>query len=245
VQPIDPRMRARRDAVTREAGRRRLRRLPVAGAVLALTGLAAGVVLSPLVDVDDVVVTGAGSRSTEVRAAADVDAGSALLLVDTGAVEERVEALAWVSGVDVSRELPGTLRVSVRVRPPVAFAPRPDGTVALVDAAGVVIGTGTTPPGGLPALVVTDPPPAAGLRVEPRGAARVAGALGPLAGRVARVSVERGQAALLLTDGTEVRLGDLSRVTEKARAADAILAAPGVAGITYVDVRVPAAPVTG
>jgi hypothetical protein len=96
----------------------------------------------------------------------------------------------------------------------------------------------------LPALVTTSPPPGPGRRIAPRAAAQVAAGVGPLAGRVARVSVDHAQAALLLTDGTEVRLGGLDHVQEKARAADAVLAAlPGP--VAYVDVRVPSAPVTG
>jgi cell division protein FtsQ len=232
-------------AVTREAGRRRLRRLVVALIVLGAAGVVAGVVWSPILDVDDVAVTGAGERTREVAVAAAVERGSALLLLDTGAVEERVEALAWVGDAEVTRELPGTLQVKVRLRPAVAMAARPDGQVALVDATGIVTAVVPRAPGGIPALVTTAAPPDAGALVRPVAAARVAGAIGPLEGRVARVFVERGQAALLLTDGIEVRLGSLDRLEEKARAADAVLRTAGATGITYVDVRVPAAPVTG
>ena len=84
-----------------------------------------------------------------------------------------------------------------------------------------------------------------GRAVSPRAAASVAAALGPLAGRVTRVSVDHGEAALTLADGVVVRLGDLSQLTEKARAAAAVLGASGLPPIGYVDVRVPAAPVTG
>ena len=243
--PIDARIRARRVAVAREAGRRRLRRLLVVVALLVATGAVAVVVWSPFVDVDRVMVAGAGARSAEVRAAADVDRGSPLVLLDTGAVQARVEELAWVGAADVSRDLPGTLRIRVTRRPPVAYAPRGDGQVALVDTTGVVTGLSPRPPGGLPALVTSVAPPDPGATVTPVGAARVAGALGPLAGRVARVFVADGEAALTLADGVAVRLGDLSRLAEKSRAAAAVLGAAGLPGVTYLDVRVPAAPVTG
>lgn len=211
----------------------------------SVTGAAALAVWSPLLDVDRVVVVGAGPRSAQVRETAGVEHGAALLLLDTGAVEARVESLAWVHDARAERDLPGTLRITVHERPPAAFAPRPDGGVALVDATGIVTGDAATAPGALPALVTTHAPPRPGGRVEPAAAARVAGALGPLAPRVARVSVEGARAALLLTDGIEVRLGDLQHVDEKARAAAAVLSAASGRGITYVDVRVPGAPVTG
>jgi cell division protein FtsQ len=242
---MDPRIRARRIAVVREAGRRRLRRILVVLAVLLVLAAAALVVWSPLLDVDRVVVIGAGERAAQVRAAAGVDRGGALLLVDTSAVEDRVESLAWVGGARVSRELPGTLRIEIHLRPPVAFVPRDDGSVALVDETGVVTGLAAGPPAGLPALVTEVPPPRPGASIAPATAARVASAVTALAGRVARVSVEHHQAALLLADGVEVRLGDLSHLAEKARSAAAVLGSPGVRGIKYVDVRAPSAPVTG
>jgi cell division protein FtsQ len=242
--PIDPRIRARRVEVTRAAGRRRLRRLLIALGLVAAAAIGAAVVVSPLLDVDRVAVVGGGDRAAEVRTAAAVQPGAPLLLVDTGAVESRVEGLSWVADARVSRDLPGTLRIDVRMRPPVAYTPRPDGRVAVVDPSGSVVALANAAPGGLPALVTTSPAPGPGRRIAPRAAARVAAALGPLAGRVARISVDHAQAALLLTDGTEVRLGGLDHVGGKARAADAVLAAlPGP--VVYVDVRVPSAPVTG
>jgi cell division septal protein FtsQ len=62
---------------------------------------------------------------------------------------------------------------------------------------------------------------------------------------VSRVSVDRGAGALTLADGRVVRLGDLTHLAEKARAAAAVLGAPALPPIGYVDVRVPSAPVTG
>jgi cell division protein FtsQ len=241
---MDPRIRARRVEVARAAGRRRLRRLGIAAALTLAVLAATGLVLSPLLDVDHVVVVGAGARASQVRAAAAVDRGAPLLLVDTGAVEDRVSGLSWVADARVERALPGTLRIRVRTRPPVAFAPRPDGRVAVVDPTGTVVAIAGTAPAGLPAIVTTSPPPRAGARIHPPAAGRVAAALGPLAGRITRISVDHHAAALLTTDGTEVRLGALVGLREKARAASAVLGAlPG--RVVYVDVSVPSAPVTG
>ncbi len=242
---LDPRIRERRVAVQRDAGRRRLRRLLVALAVLAVLSAAVGVVLSPLLAIDDIAITGAGDRAREVRAIVEDDRGSALLLLDTGAVADRVETLSWVARAQVERELPNTVRVTVTPRVPVAYAGAADGGFGLVDGRGVVLATAPSPPPGLPALVgVADVPPLGG-RVDAIDAARVAAALGPLAGRVATITVADGQASLTVVSGPEVRLGALHRVAEKARAADAVLAATASATLTYIDVRVPSAPVTG
>ncbi len=242
---VDPRMRDRRVAVQRDAGRRRLRRLLLALAVLAIATAAVGVVLSPLLAVDDIAIAGAGDRAPEVRAVADDDLGSALLLLDTGGVADRVETLPWVASARVERELPNTVRITVTPRVPVAFARAADGTVGLVDGRGVVLAVAPSPPLGLVELTgVTDVPPL-GERVDARDAARVAAGLGPLAGRVATITVVDGRAALRIVSGPEVRLGTLDRVEEKARAADAVLGATALGALTYIDVSVPSAPVTG
>ncbi len=206
---------------------------------------AGGLVLSPLLDVDQVSVSGAGPRVQEVRSAAATKRGDALLLVDTGAVAERIQSLAWVAHAEVTRELPGTLRIEVTSRAPVATVARTDGTFAVVDPTGTVVSVAAAPPEGLTALVSDTPDPAPGERIAPVASARVAARLGPLVGRVARVMVEHGQAALLMAGGPEIRLGGLDGLPEKMRAADALLTSLAGAPVTYVDVRVPGAPVTG
>ncbi len=231
--------------MARTAGRRRLRRLVLAIGLVAVVFAAGGIVLSPLLDVDRVVISGAGPRVNEVRAAAEVERGAAILLLDTGAATDRLESLAWVAHADVVRELPGTVKIQVTARPPVAFVPRSDGTFGVVDATGTVVSVEAVAPPGLTSLVTDTPDAAPGDRIRPRAAAVVAAALGPLADRVTRVFVDQDQAALLLADGAEVRLGRLDRLSEKARAADAVLRSLNGTPVTYLDVRVPGAPVTG
>lgn len=119
---IDPRLRARRVAVAREAGRRRLRILLAALSTVCLAGLAWLAVQSPLLDVDRVSVRGTEHLSpAEVRRAAGVERRDALLLVDRGAVARRVEQLPWAADVSVGRRLPGTLVIDVTERRPVAW----------------------------------------------------------------------------------------------------------------------------
>lgn len=243
--PVDPRMRERRVSVQRTAGRRRLRRLLAVFVVLAIIGGAIAVVLSPLLALDDVTVVGAGERAVEVRGVVDDDRGSALLLLDTGDVADRVERLSWVADAEVERELPNSLRIAVTPRVPVAWVRAADGTIALVDDRGVVLAGAPTSPSGLAELSGVTRVPALGGRISPAAGARVAAALGPLAGRVGAVVAADGQAVLHMLDGLEIRFGALDRLEEKARSAAAVLGATDPGTLTYVDVRVPSAPVTG
>jgi cell division protein FtsQ len=241
--PIDPRLRDRRVAVLRAQGRHRLRRLGLVVTVLAIAAVAVGVVFSPLLDVDRIAVTGiTGARVDEVRAATGVERGEPLLLVDTGSVEARVEALPWVAQARAARHFPGSLTVAVTTRVPTAWVLAVDGSVRLVDDRGVVVGTATAAPPSLPQLPSASTPGAG----PPAAAARVAASLTPtLRANVGIVAVVKGQAVLYLSTGTEIRLGAPRDVTAKARAAEAVLASLSGANPVYVDVRVPSAPVTG
>jgi len=78
--PMDQRVRARRVAVQRAAGRRRLRRvLLVAGSLTALL-VAVAIAYSPLLAVHTVVVDGAGTEQADVARAAHV-VGKPIVLV--------------------------------------------------------------------------------------------------------------------------------------------------------------------
>jgi cell division septal protein FtsQ len=213
--------------------------------VLVMIAGAAALVLSPLLALDDVTVAGAGDRRSEVRAVLEEDRGAALLLLDTGDVADRVKRLVWVADAEVARELPNSLRIVVTPRVAVAWARAADGTIALVDHRGVVFGSAPVAPVGLAELSGVTTVPALGGRIGPSAGARVAAALGPLAGSVGAVVIADGQAVLRMLDGPEIRLGTLDRLEEKARSAAAVLGATDPGNLTYVDVRVPSAPVTG
>lgn len=162
-----PRFRARRIAVRRDAGLRRLKRLLVLVAVAA-TSLAAVVVLrSPILDVDEVRVVGAATTGPDaVTAAAGLDLGSPILLADLDGAEARVRDLPWVGDVVVERELPGTVVVRVTERVPVAVVSGA-GRAVLVDDVGRVLGE--APPSAVPPFVhvlVPDAPPAVGEQLD-------------------------------------------------------------------------------
>ena len=252
---VDARIAERRIAVTRAAGRRRLRRLLVALGIVVTLGLAGGAVFSPLLDVDRFDVRGADDRVAEVVAASGIELGAPILMADTAGAEQRIGALPWVGSVRVERASLDTIRVVVRASVPVAWVFAVDGSVVFLDARGrsqapptPETGTaqsGTPATGGLPELVVAPEDLGVGSRLTSSAAARVAASLGPLAGRVTAITVVDGVAVLRLSAGPEIRFGRVTRLLEKARAAAAVLAAPGIDGVEYLDVSVPAAPVTG
>jgi cell division protein FtsQ len=162
----------------RRARRRRLRAaMPwaIAAAVLALAGTAAWIVFGTAVfGVREVRVNGAEILLPEqIRAAAAVPDGVALARVDTGAVADRVAALAPVAQVTVSRHWPETLVIDVVERTAAAVVPQ-DGQFAVVDSSGFVFRRLAQRPAYLPLVRVARPNPD---DLTTRGALAVIGAL--------------------------------------------------------------------
>jgi cell division protein FtsQ len=226
--------------VLREAGRRRLRRLLWVLGVAGVAAAIAGAVVSPLLDVNQVEVTGIDEvHADEVRTVARVETGAALLLLDTGAVRTRVEELIWVDEAAVVRQLPGTLRIDITPRFPVAWRSTDGGAIELIDGRGVAIMTASTTPAGLPELQVGD----GSIEAAARAARSIPEQLAPYVARI--TTDEGGMVHVWLVTGTDLRLGDPNGLAIKLRAAEALLVALGGVPVGYVDVSVPSAPVTG
>jgi cell division protein FtsQ len=242
---IDPRIRERRVAVLRAPGRRRLQWLIGLFVVGVLAAAAWLVTHSALLDVERVRVVGMQhATAAEVRLAAGVERGDAILFLDTGAIERDVERVAWVDRARVERSLSGELAIHVTERLPAAWARRAPDRVALVDTRGRVLTDAPEPPPELAEIAGLSEIPAAGRQIGP--AAGVLENLPPELGlRTTRIVVHEGAVALALREGTEVRLGSPDRAAAKARAALAVLGATPAAPPRYIDVRVPNAPVTG
>jgi cell division protein FtsQ len=258
-EPIDPRIRARRIAVTREQGQRRLRLILFAVSFLGLLGLVWLALESPALDVDHVEVSGIRDiPAAEVVTAAGVSRGDALTFVDTGAVRARVEALPRIASARVTRSFPGTVKIAVTEREPAAWVrpPAPRGTrsntVVFVDAAGRVIEEGESPPPTLPEIRGLGALPEVGDRVRPAAAVTLLADLPPaLAAQVASVTIDGDEATLGLRPrqggwptAETVRLGTITDVRTKALATLAVLSALDES-VGYIDVRVPTAPATG
>lgn len=215
---LHPRMRRRRIAIRRLEGRRRLRRLTwvlgglavlVDGTALAHTGF---------VDVDRFEIAGAMATSeAAIRGASGIDEGDALLTLDEGAAEQRIEALPWVDEADVVKQWPGTVRVTVTERVPAAvvqLSEQVGAPLALVDATGRVLDIGAQLPG---VIMVTGAPPGLAEGQEVPGAVRDAldvalAADARLPGAVTAVSTDLDAA---LAGGGVVRFGSLDDIDDK------------------------------
>ena len=239
VPRVDPRIRARRIAVAREQGRRRLRVVLVLLSLIVVAGSAWLIVHSAFLDVDHIVVTGLPEqRVAAVGAAAGVSRHDPLLLVSSGKVAHRVEQVPGIGEVHVSRDFPGTVRISVNQLGVAMWARVPAGGVALVGHDGRVIRYApTNPPGVVELRGVTRVPAPGGLLVRADIADLGAQLPAAMVARVGAVSaLKPSDIRLYLVSGGEVRVGDLSSLHDKAVAAEAVIERMGCA-LIYVDVR--------
>jgi cell division protein FtsQ len=243
--PMDPRLRARRVALTRAAGRRRLHRLVAAVTVLAVLTVAVALAFSPLLSVHTITVRGAGLDRAAVQRASGISTGDPMVLVGAGAAAAAIERLPWIHTASVSRDFPTAVTITVTERVAVAWAPSGPGHYSLVDASGQVTTVTTTPPQTLPELAGITGVPSPGRHLA-AGTAATAAALSPaLRATVTTILVlpTTGITALI-ANGPQLRFGDASQLPAKAQAAAYVLGAL-VHPASYIDVSVPAAPVAG
>lgn len=203
--------------------------------LLSIVGLVVGIFFTPLLGVDEVDVRGAKELTVEqVRAKAGVKQGSPIVRVDVHGIADRVRQLPRVESVEVARSLPGTIRLTIVERSPVAFVKANDG-VHLVDATAEDYAIVAVPPIGLPELQ---------LPVEAKPA--VTSAVGilvqlpeELRAEVLTMSAQTGaDVKLALSGGREVRWGDLDDTARKAAVLKVLLTREG----TVFDVSSPELP---
>ncbi len=246
---IDPRLRARRIAVLRDAGRRRLTAAIVVGAGVVALVLAWAVVLqSPWLSVSTFDVRGASytPRTAITQAAASVR-GDAMLTADLGQVRRQVEALPWVASVRVSRQWPRSVRIDVVERRPAAALFQTDGTWRIVDLDSRVLAASPNQPAGLVPIVAGGAVVAPGATVEGwrAQAITIAGHLAPaLSSRLADVHLDpEGGVALSLKDGGVVWFGNADDLPAKQLEVLAVLTSLGTEPVGIIDARVSGAPV--
>lgn len=137
---IDPRIRARRISVRRAEGRRRLIWVGIGIAVVLIAIGAIAVFASSVFDVREVDVQGAVYTDTDVLDGVIADLqGEPVLLVDTRAAEQRLEAVPWVESARVSTDFPHRVLIDIRERRPVATFQGGDGQYRIIDAQGRVL----------------------------------------------------------------------------------------------------------
>ncbi len=243
IASIDPRIKARRIAVKRAEGRRRLR------LVLVLVGLVVGAVVawvagrSPLFDVDHFEVNGLSLHSSAaVIGSIAVENGTPLIDVDLGEVGAQIEMLPWVKEARVARQWPGTLRIDVVERVPVALIPSGEGIYGLLDESGVVMAEATL--GSAPDLpvidIVFDTVLGSVQESAMAGLAVVEAMPVDLEPWVQRIVLDSSGVAvgLDLTGSASVNLGDASLLSDKLDAVRAVLAGADLTCLSEIDASV-------
>jgi cell division septal protein FtsQ len=137
---MDPRVRARRIAVRRAKGRKRLIWVAIGAAVVLVLVGAVAVLASSLFDVRVVRVQGA-VYTDQAKLSAIIDGlkGDAILLVDTRQTERQLETIPWIESARVSTQFPHTVFVDIRERKPVATFIGSDGGYRVIDRDGRVL----------------------------------------------------------------------------------------------------------
>jgi hypothetical protein len=136
---IDPRIVRRREQVAAQVRRRRGRVVLLAVFTVVVVAALVVALRSPLLDVEDVVVTGT-DRAEEVRRAGGVSPGDALVEVDAAEVRRRLMDLPWVASARVRVDWPRSVQVRVREEPPVAVLAPAEGAGG--DDRSLVVGRG-------------------------------------------------------------------------------------------------------
>jgi cell division protein FtsQ len=246
---MDPRIRQRRIAVRRDEGRRRLRVLVGLVGTACLVGAGVAATHSALLDVDRVDIVGADHTGrADILATAGLDHRRYLIDVDSGAAARRLETLAWVDRATVAKSWPGTVRIRIVERNPVAAVVAEGGKTALVDASGRVLEVADQAPGGTLRLDGLPPAPAPGqvLAIEGKAALAIAAALpSDVRSRIASIDASPQGIVLKLTGkgAPTVEFGGDDQLDAKIVALTTMLAKVELGSANTLDVRVPTAPV--
>jgi cell division protein FtsQ len=215
----------------------------VLAGVLAVALVVGGVWLvfsSSVLAVKGVEVKGLGLLTAEqVRTAAAVPSDEPLARVDLGAIEGRLRALAAVKGVDVTREWPDRILITIDERVAVAVVAVGSGFKG-IDQDGVLFRDYARQPKDLPLITA---PEDIGRDAMKEGADVAAALPAGIRNRVDHVEVESiDKISLVLRDERTVAWGSAEESADKARVLDALLAARPKAG--EYDVSVPGQPTT-
>jgi cell division protein FtsQ len=248
---MDPRISARRTAVIREQGRRRLRILTIG---LAATAVLVGVwflLHTPLFGARAVTVTGNNHESaTQVIDQAGLAGQPPLFDIDSGATAARIEQLPWVRSASVSVSWPDGVHIRVTEEPPRFAVSEAGGHWATVSAEGRVLAVSVAREDGLLLLTVPQLPGAPGsvLPARDKAGLDVASTLpASFAAQVTGVTVEpAGWVQLSMTTPIAVDIGSATQLTAKYEDVSSILAGATLHNGDVIDVSVPDAPtVTG
>ncbi|HWM73392.1 MAG TPA: FtsQ-type POTRA domain-containing protein [Nocardioides sp.] len=234
---------ARKRFARRQWARRWLTWRYVVGLLLVLVVMIGGVYLvffSSSLSVQGVEVSGTQTLSEKkVREVAAVPTGGPLATVDLDKIAYRVRSLAVVKSAEVTRKWPHDVLIEVVERQPVAVV-EIAGALHSLDEEGVVFGSYSRPPDGLPRVRAES-----GVNAEAlaEGAGVVAALPTDLATKVDFAEViSVDQITLRLRDGREVLWGSADQSADKADVLAGLLVARPKA--QSYDVSVPGMPTT-
>lgn len=243
-ESVNPRERIHRAEVREERrfteGARRSRRirLTITSSVLGFVLLVGGIVLSPLMTLTEVVVTGRENVPEKVIVGAVKDQiGTPLALLDYGSIANKLGTVVRIQSFSTELRPPHTMVIRIVERTPIGALKSAKGW-DIVDAAGVVIQTTTKAPKSVPRLDVES--------VEAPGFLATVKALlalpAGLRADVASVSAATRDSVQFVLRGVshEIRWGSDEQSTLKAAVLDQALAIAKSKGGTYViDVSAP------
>lgn len=253
---IDPRIRQRRVAIRRGAGRRRLRWVIAALVVIVVAVVAELVLHTSTFSSRMVEVTGSHPHTPTLRivSVAGLDHPVPLIDVDPGAVAARVEALPYIASAAVSLRWPDKVVIAVKERSAVAVLSGPGSRWSVLSATGRVLMVDSTRPADLPQLVITG---ASGPLVPGSVGTSLAATADPglavcstlpvaFSAQVVTVSAAvNGTVTLALNSGLSVALGTATQLPAKYEDVASIISHVSLKGKKVIDVTVPGAPVVG
>ncbi len=219
----------------------------VIGALLLVLWIISG----PACGIANVTVTGyTGKDTAAVQETAALVAGTgSMVRLPIGDMRRALTRFPGVLDVDIERDWPRSVTVSVTMGEPVAILAVPSGGRYLLSPSGQVMGAaGTTV--GLP-VIVTEALPPGGALVGPgqRAALRFIGWLPPeIAGRLRNLRFEDGRLFAVLANGLELRIGLPDHLAEKAQALVAVLSQADPTALVeaaYLDIANPRRPMLG
>ncbi|MEA3511888.1 MAG: FtsQ-type POTRA domain-containing protein [Actinomycetota bacterium] len=243
MNAIDHRIAERRQQVTEDRARGRLKWLIWLVLIVAAVGATLWLVNSPLLSIRSVTVTGA-ERTDPAAIANSLDAGpgTPTMSVDAGAVESALLDDPWIAQADVIVSWPGSVEIRVVEREPVVVVTIDgDGFNAASDGVLVERSVG----GALPPLISTDlsNPTRVGGQINDAatlGAIEFVEALPPALRRSTEIMIIGGVVGAEV-DGISILMGRPTEMVAKAAAIEALIAA-GIEPGSRIDVTAPTRP---
>ena len=221
---MDPRLRARRVAVKRAQGRKRLLWVAAIGGVVLVVVAVLAVFASSLFSVEVIDVQGAvysqARYGEQFQRVIDEMQSDPVLLVDTRRAERELESIPWVERAFVRTDFPNRVVIDIRERRPLATYQGSDERYRVIDADGRVLDVLVGRPVDYMLLsgVGPDLEPGSMSGTQFAEAAQMVGAL-PAELRAitesASVDATTGDLGLQLAGGVSVRIGTFDRLDAK------------------------------